>query len=473
MPRIFREEDHPRGRGDKGGQFVSKGGGSGSALGDKNLVGNPNRDKKGPMKIADAYDVALKSLPEEARTEEGAQKVFRRAMRRLIDSGTEFYHESPGDVAASMRKEGIRSDYGVFMAIGEPSNFVTSETKTIVRFKIPPERAEELSPDMIYGRYAGDVNEDGTEQKVNVSYEQDFLIRHRFDVNGAYVTLPDAVPPKWITGIEVKRPRDEAPAEGTKTSEIYEATFEWSEQFKTFRPVVIDKSTGNEVYVGQGADSKEDAIGIASTQLQKFERAAHKSGKYDAMLAAVRKKAEETAPKKESGGSKDEAAFKDDNFDLFQKYPAMTTDEKRALLDYSGPDQSSGGFALNKKLREGEPLSAEEQKMKDDLMALAAKTTLPEDTKLHRVIGLFGKFGGEENTFSGLSPGDVITDEAFMSTSVHEIGGPEGSSQMIILAEKGSHVILGGAPEVVLPAGSSLEFVRKDKDKFVFKLVKT
>ena len=67
--------------------------------------------------------------------------------------GLYAYHESPGHVKSSILRHGIQGQGdGVYATIGNPSNFVSSNKKTVVLFKLPPHRntPDFIAPDMRY-----------------------------------------------------------------------------------------------------------------------------------------------------------------------------------------------------------------------------------------------------------------------------------------------------------------------------------
>lgn len=76
---------------------------------------------------------------------------FHRRINQHYPRGAIVYHESPGHVAASMKKHGIVGSYGIFGTIGQPSNFVTGP-KTTVTFRVPPvdNKPGLFVPDMRY-----------------------------------------------------------------------------------------------------------------------------------------------------------------------------------------------------------------------------------------------------------------------------------------------------------------------------------
>lgn len=156
-------------------------------------AGGGARRNKLPETDDEVTQEIIDQLPAEARTPEGAEAYFSRRMGEMIrQEHVVFYHEAPGDHADSFRREGIRSEYGVFASVGVPSEFVTSREKTIVRFRAPPSQTDHVSPDM---RYYG-LNK--------LSAEQMLLLEHP-DITGAYVSFPDAIPPRWIVGVEARR----------------------------------------------------------------------------------------------------------------------------------------------------------------------------------------------------------------------------------------------------------------------------
>lgn len=188
--REFNEEDHPR---DEDGRWTDGGGGDGGS----------SSDSGGGKSDADKLQAKFDKLPEVARqSEDGAREVFQTMLKNLKP---DFYHESPGDVSESMRKEGIRQGYGVFAAIGKTSNFVTSPVKTVVRFSVPKKQLDIVVADgMTHAMYKGDDMGDGSKVPMDVSGEQGLMMAHP-DLIGGYVSVNvDAgVPPSWIKSVEV------------------------------------------------------------------------------------------------------------------------------------------------------------------------------------------------------------------------------------------------------------------------------
>ncbi len=129
------ESKHPRAPAgsDKGGEFAS-------------VFELPETDDELTPEI-------IARLPAEAQTNEGADHFFISKLRALSDSrGVVMYHESPGDVRDSMLRTGIRSGYGIFARVGEPSGYVTSDVKTVVKFYLPKNEItrDNIGPDMRY-----------------------------------------------------------------------------------------------------------------------------------------------------------------------------------------------------------------------------------------------------------------------------------------------------------------------------------
>lgn len=176
------------------GEFASGESGGGN-VSDTSSYKLPNTD-------AEITDATFARLPEAARTAEGADKVYLQRLearatdmpRQRGNRGVTMYHEAPGDVKRSMERNGIKGDYGIFAAVGEPSNFVTSSTRTIVEFQVPLSeiRAEAVVPDMSL------VWSD------KMTGQQMALLEHP-DLQGSYVSISrDYIPPSWIKSIRVE-----------------------------------------------------------------------------------------------------------------------------------------------------------------------------------------------------------------------------------------------------------------------------
>jgi len=181
----FNPAEHPRDEGS--GEFTDKPGG-----------GDGERKRKLPKSDDEITDATFKLLPEEARSEEGAERLFNKKLRALSDRGElEFYHEAPGDIETSVKRRGIvggEEGEGVFAAVNAPSEFVDAPVKTVVRFKVPRAQLQDIVPDMRYNWSA------------KMSDYQMLHLEHQDEkLRGAYVGLRDRVPPSWITGVQVVR----------------------------------------------------------------------------------------------------------------------------------------------------------------------------------------------------------------------------------------------------------------------------
>lgn len=111
---------------------------------------------------------------------------FHRRIAKHYPNGVELYHEAPGHVGDSMKKHGIKGEYGIFARVGEPSNFVTSEKKTIVKFRLPPHsnNPDEITHDMPY---------DG---------HKDFLKRHPNIKGGDVSVNREVIHPRHIVDVK-------------------------------------------------------------------------------------------------------------------------------------------------------------------------------------------------------------------------------------------------------------------------------
>jgi uncharacterized protein len=202
----FEEEKHPRGQPTNKGQFGSGGGGS-----LKETSGNPTPT----IFKGESY---LHLLPPTARTKAGAENTFYNILEK---DQPLFYHESPGDISSEVEKGGIKGGYGVFAAVGQDSDFVTSPVKTVISFKIPLSRIREVTPDMIYSEiFEGDVGNYGKEMESLTPYEQS-LLAHPNRLKGLYVSTNfENIPRSWIKSIEVRRP-DKEPEKIQSNSRVY------------------------------------------------------------------------------------------------------------------------------------------------------------------------------------------------------------------------------------------------------------
>lgn len=118
---------------------------------------------------------------------EKAEQIFRDMLYEKYPDGLPVYHESPGDVAESMKRQGILGDYGIFGTIAAYSNFVTTETKTIVKFHIPPSRYDLVAPDMRYDNAL------------------DLLKKHNGIARADISLALDNVPPSWFQFVRVEK----------------------------------------------------------------------------------------------------------------------------------------------------------------------------------------------------------------------------------------------------------------------------
>lgn len=110
--------------------------------------------------------------------------------------GLEVYHETPGHVADSIKKNGLSGEYGIYSTIGQNSNFVTVPKKTITKFVIPRNHYQYIKPDMGYG----------TDPDLShLTPEQDFLEKHGKDkCKGGDICYHgyETIPHSWIKEIK-------------------------------------------------------------------------------------------------------------------------------------------------------------------------------------------------------------------------------------------------------------------------------
>lgn len=167
--------------GEHGGEFTS---GTGAPEGFTRHEEKPGL----PADITNEAE-AVKWLEKHGLNAEQAEAAFN---ARLAAANPDFYHEVPGDAIASIKRHGIKSEYGVFASVGKPSGYVSAKQKTIVTFKLPKAEiaAGNVHPDMIYG----------TE---HITPHQHYLMSHPKLTNG-YVSYNADVPTKWISGTQLK-----------------------------------------------------------------------------------------------------------------------------------------------------------------------------------------------------------------------------------------------------------------------------
>ena len=143
--------------------------------------------------------------------------------------------------------------------------------------------------------------------------------------------------------------------------------------------------------------------------------------------------------------------------------PDLPPEQAEAVDWYTGP----GAYEANAPLRNGETLPADVAEQVANLDA--AMAPLPADMILARMVDM-DAFGGVTDLAS--LEGRVITDQAFMSTSLGPAIGDAGSEvQMHIAAPRGTPGVvtgtLSGAPsqrEIVLARGTSLAVNRAVQD---------
>lgn len=115
------------------------------------------------------------------------EQEFHNRIAKRWPHGIIAYHEAPGHQGESFRKKGIEGDYGIFATVGEPSNFVTSKKKTVVKFRVPVN--SHVQPDM---RYDPD------------NPHKDFIKQHP-DTTGGDINISDEhIHPKHIISVEEK-----------------------------------------------------------------------------------------------------------------------------------------------------------------------------------------------------------------------------------------------------------------------------
>jgi len=122
-------------------------------------------------------------------TEADAERHWRRELAEKARSpeGLLVAHETPGDQAAAVRARGLTEP---FATVGKASDFVTSDVKTRVWIRVPPEHAGDVSPDTRY------FNQDPPAPHLEALNEHG-------GTRGADVSLNYDVPPSHVERIEV------------------------------------------------------------------------------------------------------------------------------------------------------------------------------------------------------------------------------------------------------------------------------
>lgn len=115
---------------------------------------------------------------------ESDEDKFRWALKTHSSDGVHIYHETPGHVAASIKKHGLKGEQGVHGTIGEPSGFVTSKKKTITHFVVPHNKAHQITHDMRYDSHA------------------DFLKQHPTAHGGDVCVNCEKIPHHWIRSVK-------------------------------------------------------------------------------------------------------------------------------------------------------------------------------------------------------------------------------------------------------------------------------
>lgn len=115
-------------------------------------------------------------------------------LKKHYPNGVDVYHETPGHAADSIRKHGLKGDYGVFGTIGQHSNFVIVPKKTITHFIVPHSHIRNggMVPDMGYG-----FKDDG-----EISPHLDFIQRHPQAKGGDISLNTEKIPHHWIKSIK-------------------------------------------------------------------------------------------------------------------------------------------------------------------------------------------------------------------------------------------------------------------------------
>lgn len=174
------------------GEVGGSGGGQRIVAGDIGIGGVTIPDSDNKLTDAVIDELFTKAgLPDEARTVEGAERLF---IEKLRAQNPILHHESPGDVSSSIRRRGLTgTEDGAanFAAIGIDSNYVATPEKTVVTFSA---RAEDIRPDHNYA------------WSDKLSPEQVLLLKFP-NLTGAYVTVGHNIRPRDIISIEVRKTR--------------------------------------------------------------------------------------------------------------------------------------------------------------------------------------------------------------------------------------------------------------------------
>lgn len=163
----------------------------------------------------------------------------------------------------------------------------------------------------------------------------------------------------------------------------------------------------------------------------------------------------------------------------------MTDQDKQVLNHYTSPAYAP----LNKALRGGKKLSPEAQQVVTNLDKAINDSVIPENLTLFR--GLRG--GKVREMMDSLLPGDTLTDNGFVSTSLAKhVASDQGAggkkTTMVIRAPKGANAAFPGehsynakndqkgskvddALEAILPRGSQFKFLGKKGATYEFELV--
>lgn len=137
----------------------------------------------------DAEEALRSPAAESDFTPEEAPQVFADKLETLgRKNDLVFYHESPGDVAASIINRGL-VDEANFATINQPSEFVTAPVKTRVRIRVPRQQLHTVVPDMRYDPEQAHFD----------------LLKQHPTLRGADVAINQPIQPSWILDVDVIR----------------------------------------------------------------------------------------------------------------------------------------------------------------------------------------------------------------------------------------------------------------------------
>ncbi len=444
---------------DEGGRFS---GGQGGAGGRDRM---PNSDDE----ITDAF---IASLPDSIKTEEAAERAFKTKLLEMARKGElVLYHETPGDVKASIERKGLLGGWSasVFASIGKPSDFVTSDVKTVTAFTVPV--ITDLYPDAQYG----------WSEKLGI--HQLLLLDYPDDLVGAYVsTAEESIPRAWIKSVTVVR---KALAKGYP-------------EYDPGQPR-DDHGRWTDGSGGGSGESLHDLMRESVAAVDRAEaRVREALAQENTKLVVTRGKVTRVLTKVPGGDAYfrityfvdgeplSHSDYRSNDSDIRQAASEMREDSKPKAVNWKEYGFESvkewwavDGIDVNTALRAGRDVADVFGADKiSELDALVQSGTAANDMTVWRAVS--SEFGDK---LAAMQLADRVTDPGYTAAApdkdeaLRYITGFDGarlpgSALMRIDAPRGTRFGAMGKYEILFPRGSAFELVGRDGDEFHFRVVR-